>query len=536
MRSALILAVLCGCLGDIGDTPERTSPPDTPRPADPAICDDVPAIEVAPDDRIRRLTHREYEATLRDLFPGVSLPALELAVPEERGLFSNEVEYLSVSDRLVYDYERAGFDVATAAIDAGHPLACDAAGCEAAPLADLLLRAFRRPPSSEEIERFGAFFRDERARSNAPLAAQLTIAAVLQTPDFLYRLELDPDVSGIEPVDAFALASRLSYFLWGSMPDDALFDAAATGALLDPATLDAEVRRMLEDPRAEERIGAFAQDLVEIDRLDDPTRSERDPTLYPEWTPALRESMKREVALFGANVFREGGTLATLLTSRTTFVDEELAAIYGVSPTSEWQRIELPAGERAGFLTLPAFLAARSGPQQPMPVFTGLYVTTELLGKPSLSPPPDLDIAQSETITGETNRERWERDTGRAQCAPCHRELNGIGFGFESYDAVGRFRTTDNGHAVDASGFLAGTDSDGPFDGAVELAEKLAASDQVAFRFSTHLLTFAYGRAPLGDEGIATTCRAYEHARESLVELLAAIATSPELRLRRRTR
>lgn len=317
MRSALVLVVLCGCLGDIGDAAERPSPPDAPLRADPAICDEAPSVEVAPDDRIRRLTHREYAATLRDLFPGITLPALDLAVPEERGLFSNEVEYLSASDRLVYDYERAGFEVATAVIAAGHPLACDAAGCEAAPLADLLLRAFRRPPSIEELDRFGAFFREERARTDASLAARLTIAALLQTADFSYRLELDPDVSGIEPVDAFALASRLSYFLWGSMPDDSLFDAAATGALLGPAALEGEVARMLEDPRAEAQIGAFVQDLVEVDRLDDPTRSERDVTLYPEWTPALRESMKREVALFGANAWR-GRTAGTRSTSRAS--------------------------------------------------------------------------------------------------------------------------------------------------------------------------------------------------------------------------
>jgi hypothetical protein len=536
MKSTLVLAVLSGCLGDIGDAAERALGPEAPLPADPAICDEPPAIEVAPEDRIRRLTHREYEATLRDLFAGVALPAPRLATPEERGLFANEVEYLSTSDQLVYDYERAAFDVARHVVATGHPLACEGAGCEVEPLGALLLRAFRRPPSPEELERFALFFREERSRSDAALAAELTIAAVLQTPDFLYRLELDPDVAGIEPVGAFALASRLSYFLWGSMPDDALFDRAASGTLLEPATIEAEVRRMLADPRAEEQVGAFVQDLVAVARLDDPARNERDPALYPEWDRALRESMKQEVALFGANVFREGGTLATLLTARTTFVDDELAPIYGVEATGEWRRVELPAEERAGFLTLPAFLAGHAGPQQPMPVFTGLYVSTEILGKASLSPPPDLEIAQSAPIGGETNRERWERDTERPQCAPCHRELNGIGFAFESYDALGRFRATDNGRPVDASGFLSGTDVDGDFEGAVELAEKLAGSDQVAFRFATHLLTHAYGRAPLGDEGVAAVCRLYAQRGASLADLLAAIATSPELRLRRRTR
>jgi hypothetical protein len=315
------------------------------------------------------------------------------------------------------------------------------------------------------------------------------------------------------------------------MPDQALLEAAAADELSTPAQLEAQARRMLDEPRARQALIDFHRQWLDFDRvLDEP----KDATAFPEWGPALRDAIREEADRFIADVMFEGdGTIATLLNSRSSWVNGPLAEHYGLDPVSEWTEVELPQGERSGILTRADFLAGHAHETNGSPVLRGVFVIDRLLCGGLGAPPADADTSTPEPEPGRgpvTNRMLFEERTAPTQCQSCHVQINGIGFGFENYDSTGRFRTVDNTLPVDATGALAGTDVNGPYDGAVELSQRLAESESVRDCAATNWLRYTVGRRPEQDDACLL-----ERARTSLAEtggdvreLLIDIVTSPD--------
>jgi len=345
-------------------------------------------------------------------------------------------------------------------------LTCDPASgraCVQQIVAQLARRAYRRPPTSRELNalmRIADLGRRANAGSRAQSAergVQLAIEALLVSPNFLFRIERDPDprdASRVHKVSPFELASRLSYFLWSSMPDDELLSLAESGQLSDERVLTAQVDRLLADPRASEFAANFAGQWLETRNLDS---VKPDPDLFKEWTPQLREAMKAETTMFFEHVLRENRPITDFLSAPYTFLDERLAAHYGIPGVSgpEFRRVELTTNRRGGVLSQASVLTVSSYPTRTSAVIRGKYVLQNILGIPP-APPPD-DVPPLSESAGDARRPMREQLTvhrANPTCAACHRNMDPLGFGLENYDAIGRWRDVDGGAPIDASGTL----------------------------------------------------------------------------------
>jgi hypothetical protein len=323
---------------------------------------------------------------------------------------------------------------------------------------DLARRAYRRPPTRGEVDSLLRFVDLAKAGGQSTeQGVQLAIQAVLVSPNFLFRIERDPDPRDpalVHEVSPFELASRVSYFLWSSMPDDELLTLAESGQLRDARVLEAQVDRMLADPRASAFAANFAGQWLETRNLD---VVKPDPDRFKEWDPGLREAMKSETTLFFEYVLRENRPVSDFLNAKYTFLNERLAAHYGIEGVSgpEFRRVELTTDRRGGVLSQAGVLTVSSYPTRTSPVIRGKYVLQNLLGMPPPPPPADVPLLE-ETAGGETRstREQLEEHRRNPTCAACHRNMDPLGFGLENYDAIGKWRDTDGKFAVDASGTL----------------------------------------------------------------------------------
>ncbi|HEU4406293.1 MAG TPA: DUF1592 domain-containing protein [Polyangiaceae bacterium] len=488
-------------------------------PASAPLC----GVDTSPGPApARRLTRWEYNNTVRDLLGDGSRPADAFPADEEALGFSNNATALTTSSTLVQSYMLAAEGLAERAAERLGPLLpCDPAGpagdaCGRQFVAAFGRRAFRRPLGDDEVEGFAGLF---RGGAGAGDGAKLVVEAMLQSPPFLYRIELagaPAEGAASVPLGPFELASRLSYFLWGTMPDDALFAAAESGRLAAREGVAAEARRMLADPKARELVGRFHEEWLDYDRVLSLGRG-KSAQYFPEWSPEYPPLMLEEARAFvGHVVFDEpAGDLTTLLTAPYTFVNAELAAFYGLegAPAGEaFARVE--GGGRAGLLTLGALLAFHAHSDQTSPVHRGQMVRERLLCDPVPPPPPEFDTTVPKVDEAPTARARFAAHSEQRACSGCHVKLDPIGFGFEAFDGVGRPRQLEaDGSAVDASGELTGTDVDGRFVGVPELAARLARSAQVRRCYVTQWFRFAQGRA----EAEADRC-----SLESLREAFAA--------------
>ena len=382
--------------------------------------------------------------------------------------------------------------------------------------------------SAEERQSYLQFIADMTQQIDFEAAIELAVSALMQAPQFTYRIEIG-DGDGL--VTPHELASRLSYLLWQSMPDDALMAAAEAGELTTPAQIEAQARRMMERPRARQAMIDFHRQWLEFDRVQDEAK---EPGSFPDWGPELRAAIREEVDRFvGGVIFDGDGTIASLLTSRSSWVNEPLAMHYGLDPVDGWTEVELPANERSGILTRSDFLAGQSHETNGSPILRGVFVIERLLCSGLGAPPANADTSTPERAPGSgpvTNRTLFEERTAPAQCQGCHAQINGIGFAFEHYDATGRYRTKDDTLPVDATGTIVGTDVDGPYDGAIELSQRLAQSRSVSDCVATNWIRYATGRRVEPEDACLV-----ERARSSLAasggdvrELLIDIVTSPE--------
>jgi hypothetical protein len=362
-------------------------------------------------------------------------------------------------------------------------------------LASFLPRAFRRPVGDDQVARYLAFF--DRAVQNGDdfeAAVKLALTAVLVSPNFLYRNEFGP-VDGEYRLDDYQVASRLSYFLWMSMPDDPLFALAAQGRLHEPEVLSAQVDRMLADPKARAFTSAFMGQWLGVDSLGRSLLP--DESRFPEFTPELREAMKQEPVLAFESLLRRNGSLLGLLDARETWLNEPLARHYGIEGVQgkPMRPVALNDPNRGGLLGMAGILTVTSGPTRTSPVVRGKWVLETLLGEKVPEPPADAGTLDAEAGEGrgKTLREELALHRRNASCASCHSKIDPIGFGLENFDAIGHFRTQEAGRPVDNTGEL----PDGTtFRGLPELKQVLVNKRHTQFvrNLAERLLSFALGR------------------------------------------
>jgi len=342
-------------------------------------------------------------------------------------------------------------------------LVCDPASgprCVDRILATLARRAYRRPVTGAEVAALKRFV--DMARADGQSVEQgigLAIQAMLVSPHFLFHIERDlypNDPSRMHRVSDVELASRLSYFLWNSMPDDELLSLAERRRLSVPLVLDTQVKRMLADPRSAAMAENFAGQWLEIRNLD---AIKPDPQKFPAWTPELRDAMKTETRMFFDTILRENRPVGEFIDARYTFLNELLAKHYGIDNVTgpEFRRVDLATGERGGVLTHGSVLAVSSYPTRTSVVIRGRYILQNILGTPPPPPPADVPALDEQAVgTTASLRKQMEAHRTNAICASCHSRMDPLGFALENYDAIGKWRTMDGGFPVDSSGVLPG--------------------------------------------------------------------------------
>ncbi|MEJ7605850.1 MAG: DUF1592 domain-containing protein [Bryobacteraceae bacterium] len=342
--------------------------------------------------------------------------------------------------------------------------------CAKRVLGTFMRRAYRRPVISADLEVPLKFYKEARSDGGFDAGIEMALRALLVNPQFLFRIEKDPP--RIAPKTAYRipdleLASRLSFFLWSSVPDDDLLDLASRGKLGDSVVLTSQVRRMLADPRSEALVTNFASQWLYLRNL---ASINPDPRLFPDFDDNLRQAFRRETEMFFDSIVREDRNVLDLLAAKYTFVNERLAKHYGLPHVygPRFRRVALDANSvRGGLLSQGSILTATSYATRTSPVIRGKWILENILGTPPAPPPPEIPPLKESSAAGKvlSMRDRVAQHRANPACSSCHNLMDPVGFALEKYDAVGRWRTTDEGIAVDASGNL----PDGTkFDGASE--------------------------------------------------------------------
>ncbi|HEX6999885.1 MAG TPA: DUF1592 domain-containing protein [Gammaproteobacteria bacterium] len=414
--------------------------------------------------------------------------------------------------------------------------AADEEPCAREILGTLAHRAYRRPVTDEDLELLLRFYRAGRQRGTFETGVQNALRVILASPAFLFRAEPDPEgvaPGTLYPVPDLALASRLSFFLWSSLPDDELLAAAEQGRLSDPEEYERQVRRMLADPKAESLVTNFAAQWLYLRNL----KSVRpDVEEFPNFDDNLRQAMRRETELLFESIMREDRSVVELLTADYTFVNERLARHYGIPNVygSHFRRVEVSDPNRRGLLGHASILTVTSYPNRTSPVLRGKWILQNVLGTPPPPPLPNVP-ALEENVAGKpprTLRERLEEHRKNPICASCHDVMDPIGLALENFDAIGRWRTVEAGGPVDASGRLAdGT----PVEGPVDLREALTADpEQFVGLMAEKLLTYALGRGlePYDMPAVRGIVRAAAKDDYRFSSLILAVANSVPFRMK----
>jgi hypothetical protein len=374
----------------------------------------------------------------------------------------------------------------------------DEEACARKILANLLRRAYRRPVTPANLEKVMKFYRQGRKEGDFDAGIEMALSAILVNPQFLFRIE--PDPKDLAPKTAYRvrdidLASRLSFFLWSSIPDDELLDLAERNELHKPEVFEKQVRRMLADERSRNLATNFAAQWLHLRNLESITPDLR---LFPDFDDNLRKAFRQETELFVASVFRDDQSVLDLLQADYTFLNERLAKHYGIPHVygSRFRRVELGADlQRGGLLRQGSILTVTSYATRTSPVLRGKWVLENMLGSPPPPPPANVPALKETTVAASLPiRERLAEHRASASCASCHRLIDPVGFALEQFDAVGRWRTRDEGRPVDAAG---GLPDGSEFDGVAGLEKALLQRPDLFVRTLTEkLFIFALGRAP----------------------------------------
>jgi hypothetical protein len=385
--------------------------------------------------------------------------------------------------------------------EGGQVAAADEAACARKIITQLATHAFRRPPAAGDVETLMKFFQSGRQEGDFDHGVEMVLARVLASPKFIYRIEAEPATLKAEAyrISDLDLASRLSFFLWSTIPDDELLKVASQGKLKDPAVLEQQARRMLKDPRAEALAVNFAGQWLNLRGMQSVGPL---PMLYPDFDDPLRQAMRREVELLFDNIVREDASVVDLLTANYTFVNERLARHYGIPNVygSQFRRVELGPDMdlRRGLLGKGAILTTTSKPERTSPVVRGKWVMTNILGMSPPDPPPDVPALPARAVdaTGNahepTMRQKMLDHRVRADCIQCHSLMDPIGFSLENFDGIGLWRTQDENQPIDpAAQVFDGTKIAGP---SALRQWLLGYSDQFVEVVAEKLLTYALGR------------------------------------------
>lgn len=469
-------------------------------------CTSTPSVGA---NTVRRLTRWEYDNTVRDLVGVTTNPSAEFSAEEEALGFTNNSASLTTTPSLVEKQLAAAEAIATTVSGRLSSLrwyTCNPASetenvCAVRFIDSFGQRAYRRPLTEPERAALFTLFQQGRAAGGVDATGQaasgflagiqLVITGALLSPDFLYRME----ASGTPgPVTDLELASRLSFLLWGSMPDDTLLTAAVTLQLHTPEQLATQAERMLRDDKARAVVKEFHKQWLDFDRVHNAGKAR---SVFPEWSATIADLMEAETGDFIVRTVFDGeGTWDALMTSSSSYLTSPLAQFYGVPfPSgSGVQRVTFDARRRAGLLTQGSLLSINAHSDQTSPVHRGMLVRQTFLCEVLPAPPANVSIEVPAPTPGSTARERFAQHSSDAACTGCHQLMDPLGFGFENYDGVGRWRDLESGKPIDSSGMLFGTDAHGPYQGPVELAQKLASSTQARGCYVKQWFRFAYGR------------------------------------------
>ena len=350
--------------------------------------------------------------------------------------------------------ELAGPFAASAVAKPRSFLTCDPASgsaCVDRIMTALAHRAYRRPVTKAEVAELVRVSEKARAAGYTPgQSLQFAIEAMLASPEFLFRIERDPRGAAGRITD-IELASRLSYFLWSSMPDEELLRIAESGKLHNPAVLDAQWKRMIGDPKAAALAENFADQWLEIRSLD---AVKPDKSKFPSWGPELKEAMRTETRMFFEAVMRENRPVSDFIDGKYTFLNDALAKLYGIADVAgpEFRRVDLTTDQRSGVLTQASVLTVSSYPSRTSPVLRGKYLLENILGAPPPAPPPVPSLDEAAVGVSKSIRESMEQHRSDPVCSSCHSRMDVLGFGLENYNAIGQWRTEDGKFAVDPSG------------------------------------------------------------------------------------
>ncbi|MFK7999049.1 MAG: DUF1592 domain-containing protein [Polyangiales bacterium] len=513
---ALAMLSLTACEGEISDPPFMLPPILRPGPDNPICtgeeCADTPEQPTLAT-RIPRLTHAQWSNTVRDLFrQDAPSDASRNFDPDtaSNGDFTTSHRRLFVTAGLWLDYLQAAEEVAEQVtsddvIRDWLPATPTDASTRDGFIADFGRRVYRRPLTEEQVSRLAELY-DEGATHFPAMepnvaGVRLVLSAMLQSPYFLYRVELSQrpapgDDDELIELDGYELASRLSYLIWGSMPDDALLAAAADG--LDEEELAAHATRMFDDPRALDMFQGFHDEHFNMGSWDDIVKEE---VVFPNWRPGLGVAMLRETRALLTDVIENNGNFRDFLLSKKAWVNEDLARIYGIEGITgeEFQEVEL--GEsRAGLLTRLGFLTYQSSQRDPDPIHRGLFVNINVLCR-NVPPAPDIELDEL-MLEGDTNRERVESVTHVGVCQNCHLQMiNPPGFALEGFDAIGEEREFDNGIPVDTTTTFTFADGmEATVSSGVELSEAVAENVDAHACYTTHFLEYVFGRSTFGGD------------------------------------
>jgi mono/diheme cytochrome c family protein len=496
---------------------------------------------------IRRLNRTEYNNTIRDLVGIDFRPAQDFPADDVGYGFDNIGDVLSLPPLLMEKYLAAAEKIvreimATPAVRkrilSPWPDSKNEEECARKIIDSFGRKAYRRPIFPGEMDRLLQFVRLARSQKDGfDKGMELVLEAILTSPHFLFRIETDRAPGNPflpHPVTDYELATRLSYFLWSSMPDEELFSLAGKRSLRENGNLEKEIQRMLKDPKAHALVENFAGQWLELRNL---RNASPDPGMFPLFDETMRQSMRRESELFFETLVKEDRSILDFLDADFTFVNEQLARLYGLPNVrgEEFRRVSLKGTPRGGILTQASVLTVTSNPTRTSPVKRGKWILENILGTPPPPPPPDtppLTEEKTRALSG-TLRQRMEQHRANPNCATCHQRMDPLGFGFENFDAIGGWRDHEGAFSIDASGVLPGGKK---FNGPAELKTVLKEKkDEFCRCLAEKMLTYALGRGLESYDKCAVDkiCAALAKNNYRFSTLLIEIVKSDPFQMRR---
>lgn len=518
-------------------------------PDHPLVCD-KPLGKNPVIGQLVRLTNVEVTNSVRDLLFGTAsdrAPKNDLPVDNTAGFSNNVANQFSAQKLLVEGFDRMFADAAAKA--AANPQAL--AGCSPKSadeeltcgkkfIAEFGRRAWRRPLKEDEKKRLEDFFAKGRTDFGFSGALETTVAAMLQSPQFVYRLESgigSPDSNSVKNLSSHEIATRLSYFLTNSIPDAELVAAADKDQLRSAGEIEKHATRLLSGSAAREIATEFHSEYLDLPRWNRLARS-KDAKAYPNFKPETAASLEAGLGKYVDEMFwSDGANLTDFLSAPVAWVDKNSAPIYGVQAPdgSNLAKVSLDETKWGGVLTQAGLMAGMGHTTEQASIIRGAVMLEKILCAPSPPPPPNVSLIIPPAPTGEklTYRQRVERTVEVGSCRSCHVKIDGVGFLFENYDGVGAYQTTEQGLPVNASGKLEGTlDMDGSYANIVEALKPIAKSEQVAQCVAEHWYSYAMSRAAIEEDGceIAAVTDAFVESKGNFQTMLVAIAKSKAFR------